>query len=84
MADLISMYMHGLVAFWRGMFGGGVLQLLVLGFLFWWFFCRRGGRCSCPHCGCWCGHCKCDEVRMEHTEAEPEKKAGRKKGDNAE
>lgn len=74
LAELISMYVNGFVAFWRGMFGGGLLQWVLLALLVWWFLCRRGGPCACRHCGCWCGHCRCDEVRMEHAEAEPVRK----------
>ena len=71
MGELISMYMNGFTAFWGGIFGGGIFRLVLVGFLFWWFFCKRGNRCCCSHCGCWCGRCHCDEVRMEHADAEP-------------
>jgi hypothetical protein len=81
LGELISMYVNGFTAFWRGMFGGGMVQLVALAFVLWWLFCRRGNRCCCPHCGCWCGRCQCDEVRMEHAEAEPVKKARKKKAE---
>ena len=74
LGELLSMYMSGFTAFWRVAFGGGLFQIVLIGFLIWWFFCRREGRCCCDHCGCWCGRCQCAEVRIEHAEAEPVKK----------
>ena len=39
---------------------------LLIGLALWWFFsCRGRWRCGCRHCGCWCGRCRCDEVRVE-------------------
>jgi hypothetical protein len=69
--DLFTVYMESLTAFYRGIFGGGLFQMLFIGFIIWWFLCRKGGRCSCPHCGCWFGNCRCDEVRIND---EPSKK----------
>ncbi len=66
--DLLVWYTESFVAFWRGMFGGGVFQLVLIGFLIWWFFCRRRHGCCCPHCGCWCGRCRCEEVRLDDDE----------------
>jgi len=82
--ELISWYMTGFTAFWRGAFGGGLFQMVLIGCLIWWFFCKKGGRCRCGHCGCWCGRCQCDEVRIEHEEAEPVKKKRAKKDNAAE
>ena len=65
-ADAIALYFNVLVAFWSGMARGGGLQLLLIGLALWWFFsCRGRWRCGCRHCGCWCGRCQCDEVRVE-------------------
>ena len=65
-ADALALYFNVLVAFWQGMARGGDLQLLLIGLALWWFFfCRGRWRCGCRHCGCWCGRCRCDEVRVE-------------------
>ncbi len=63
-ADALDLYFNVLVAFWQGIARGGGLQLLLIGLALWWFFCCRG-RCACRQCGCWCGRCRCDEVRVE-------------------
>jgi len=63
-ADLFAVYMESLTAFYRGIFGGGIFKLAFFAFVMWWIFCRGRGSCCCRHCGCWCGSCRCDRVRM--------------------
>ena len=55
LGELLSMYVNGFTAFWSVALGGGLFRLVLIGFLIWWFFCRREGRCCCDHCGCFCG-----------------------------
>ena len=74
LGELITMYVNGFTAFWGVIFGGGMLRLILIAVLLWRLFCRRGNRCCCEYCGCWCGRCQCAEVRIEHAEAEPVKK----------
>ncbi len=67
MMDLISWYLGSVSAFFVSLAGGGFFRLILILCLLYWIFGRRGrwgchrrrGRCS--HCGCWCGHCPCED-----------------------